>query len=86
LFSVTYGCKVTDVATCLKVFSKEIITNLELESEGFTIEVELLAKTLLRTQKFSEYPISYKGRSYKEGKKIKFIDGFRFIRSIYKYK
>jgi len=46
--------------------------------------VELLAKTLAKSNKYSEIPISYSARSYEDGKKIKFIDGFRYIISILK--
>ena len=85
LFSFIHRKKVTDIATCLKVFKKEILENVKLESKGFSIEVELLAKTLRKTQKYREYPIDYTARSYKDGKKIKTVDGFKYIYSIIRY-
>ena len=84
LFSTIHKQKVTDIATCLKVFRKDILQSIELKEKGFTIEVELLAKTLAKSNKYTEIPISYSARSYKDGKKIKFIDGFRYIASIFK--
>ena len=84
LFSTVHKQKVTDIATCLKVFRKEIFQSIELKEKGFSIEVELLAKTLAKSNKYSEIPISYSARSYEDGKKIKFIDGFRYIISILK--
>ena len=84
-FSITHRKKVTDIATCLKVFRKDIFESIQLNENGFAIEVELLAKTLSKSQKYKEIPISYTGRSYDEGKKIKFIDGFRYITSTIKY-
>tara|TARA_Y100001958_G_C21204429_1_gene530688 strand:- start:486 stop:1187 length:702 start_codon:yes stop_codon:yes gene_type:complete len=86
LFSFIYKKKVTDIATCLKVFKKEILENIRFESNGFSIEVELLAKTLSISEKYKEYPIGYSARSYKDGKKIKFIDGFRYVISIFKFR
>ena len=46
----------------------------EIEKNGFSSEIELLAKVLKKTTHYEETPISYKGRTYAEGKKIKFID------------
>ena len=85
LFSITHRKEVTDIATCLKVFRKDIFESIELNENGFSIEVELLAKTLSKSQKYKEIPISYSARSYEDGKKIKFIDGFRYIITIIKY-
>ena len=85
-FSKVYKKKFTDVATCLKVFRKDLLKGITLESNGFEIEIELLAKLLPKLDSFKEFPISYKGRSYFEGKKIKLYDGFKYIFTIIKYK
>ena len=85
LFSIIHRKKVTDIATCLKVFRKNILKSIELKENGFSIEVELLAKTLARSNKFIEIPINYSARSYEDGKKIKFTDGFKYIYAIVKY-
>jgi len=86
LFSYVYKVKITDIATCLKLFKKDVIDGFEFEKNDFSIEVELIAKVTSKTKKFKELPISYKARSYQEGKKIKFIDGFKYIFAIFKYK
>ena len=86
LFTYVYKNKITDIAVCLKVFKKEIIKSFDFEKDDFAIEVELIAKVLSKTNKYKEIPISYKGRSYKEGKKIKLVDGFKYILAIFKYK
>ena len=86
LFSYVYKNKITDIATCLKLFKKEIIEEIEIEKNGFSSEIELLAKVLKKTTHYEETPISYKGRTYAEGKKIKFIDGLKWIIAIYKYR
>ena len=86
LFSYVYKTKITDVATCLKVFKREIIKNINIEKNDFSIEIELIAKAISQTNNFKEIPISYNGRSYADGKKIKLMDGFKYIFAIYKFK
>ena len=86
LFSYVYKNKITDVATCLKVFKREIIENINIEKVDFSIEIELIAKAISQTSDFKEIPISYNGRSYADGKKIKFLDGFKYIFAIFKFK
>ena len=71
LFSYVYKTKITDVATCLKVFKREIIKNINIEKNDFSIEIELIAKAISQTNNFKEIPISYNGRSYADGKKNK---------------
>ena len=86
LFSYIHKVKITDIATCLKVFKKDILAELNFEKNDFSIEVELIARVASKTKNYRELPISYSGRSYEEGKKIKFIDGFKYIFAIFKYK
>ena len=86
LFSYIYKVKITDIATCLKVFKKDILSEFNFEKNDFSIEVELIARVTSKTKKYKELPISYSGRSYEEGKKIKFIDGFKYIFAIFKYR
>ncbi len=86
LFSYVYKSKITDVATCLKVFKREIIENINIEKNDFSIEIELIAKAISQTSNFKEIPISYNGRSYADGKKIKLMDGFKYIFAIFKFK
>ena len=68
-FSIIHREKVTDIATCLKVFRKTLFDSIDLKANGFSIEVEILAKTLSKSDNFKEFPISYTARSYEEGKK-----------------
>ncbi len=86
LFSYVYKNKITDVATCLKVFKREVIEKINIEKDDFSIEIELIAKVISQTSNFKEIPISYNGRSYADGKKIKFLDGFKYIFAIFKFK
>jgi len=86
LFSVTNKKKVTDIATCYKLLPKAIYKNISLEKNGFDFEVEILSKSLKLADSHFEIPISYNGRSYSEGKKIKFTDGVKYIICILKFK
>lgn len=81
-----YGSKLTDMETCYKLFSVETLKGLRLESSGFEIEVELTAKILRSGEKILEVPISYKGRSFHEGKKIGWLDGFKALAALVRYR
>ena len=69
------GLKLTDMETCYKVFTKEAAESLNLTSNRFTVEPEITAKVARRGWRLQEVSISYAGRSYREGKKITWLDG-----------
>jgi glycosyltransferase involved in cell wall biosynthesis len=75
----------SDMETCYKVFRKELIDRLELKSNRFGIEPELTAKVAKQGARIFEVPISYRGRTYAEGKKIGWKDGISAIWSILRY-
>jgi len=75
----------SDMETCYKVFRREVLAGLELKSERFGIEPELTAKVAKRRARIFEVPISYHGRTYAEGKKIGWRDGFSAIWAILRY-
>jgi hypothetical protein len=56
----------------------------KIKSSGFEFEIEVLANFLKYNKTISEVPINYSGRSYSEGKKIKTIDGFKYIYWMFK--
>jgi glycosyltransferase involved in cell wall biosynthesis len=76
----------TDMETCYKVFKREIVQSLDLKENRFGFEPEVTAK-ISRIPKIRIYEvgISYYGRTYEEGKKIGWKDGFRAIYCILKY-
>jgi len=86
LFSIINNISITDVATCYKLAPIEFFNKFEFVEKGFAIEIEVLSKFVKYNKSIIEVPINYVARSYEEGKKIKFIDGFRYIKSIIKYK
>ena len=75
----------SDMETCYKVFRREVLDGLVLRSNRFGIEPELTAKVAKRGARVFEVPISYRGRTYAEGKKIGWKDGFSAIWSILRY-
>ena len=85
LTNVLYGSKLTDIETCYKVFRREVLEGIELRSDRFGIEPELTAKVARRGARIYEVPISYRGRTYAEGKKIGWKDGFAAIWAILRY-
>lgn len=86
IFSLINQKKVTDIASCYKLFSSGFFKNLNLNENGFSIEVEILSKFLKTKKNIYEVPISYFGRTFDEGKKIKFKDSFKFIISMIRYR
>jgi glycosyltransferase involved in cell wall biosynthesis len=75
----------TDMETCYKAFRREIIQSINIEENRFGFEPEITAKVARRNCRIYEVGISYYGRTYKEGKKIGWRDGFRAIYAILKY-
>src|SRR5438270_442467 len=74
-----------DMETCYKVFRREVIQSINLQSDRFGIEPEITAKVAKRGYRIFEVPISYYGRDYWEGKKINWKDGFSAIWTILKF-
>jgi glycosyltransferase involved in cell wall biosynthesis len=75
----------TDMESCYKVFRREIIQSIEIEEDRFGFEPEVTAKVAKKGVRIYEVGISYYGRTYAEGKKIGYRDGFRAIYCIVKY-
>ncbi|WP_300369693.1 glycosyltransferase family 2 protein [Brachyspira sp.] len=76
----------TDMETCYKVFKREIIQSIEIKENRFGFEPEITAKVAkIDNIRIYEVGISYYGRTYKEGKKIGWKDGFRALWCIFKY-
>lgn len=79
------GLKLTDMETCYKVFTREVIESVQIEQNRFGLEPELTAKIARRGFRFVEVPISYNSRTYSEGKKIGVKDLFNAIYCIGRY-
>ncbi len=78
--------RLTDAHTCYKAFDAELFKKINLKEKNFNFCPEITTKISNRGIKILELPISYKGRDYNEGKKIKYTDAFKAIYCILKYK
>jgi glycosyltransferase involved in cell wall biosynthesis len=76
----------TDMETCYKLVRADILKSLIIESNGFDLEPELTAKLARWGARIYEVPISYKGRTYAEGKKIRLKDAFAAVRAMVQYR
>ena len=75
----------SDMETCYKVFRREVLQSISIEEPRFGFEPEITAKIARLGVRIYEVPISYYGRTYAEGKKISWRDGFSALRCIVKY-
>tara|TARA_B100001287_G_C22648728_1_gene514087 strand:+ start:155 stop:847 length:693 start_codon:yes stop_codon:yes gene_type:complete len=86
LSNILTNINLTDMETCYKAFKKEILENIVIEENRFGFEPEITAKiSKIANIKIYEVGISYHGRTYSEGKKINWKDGFSALRCIFKY-
>ena len=75
----------TDMETGYKVFKTEALKNISLKEKTFSFEPEVTIKLSKKKYKFFEVPITYNGRSYQEGKKIRLKDAFIALKTIILY-
>jgi glycosyltransferase involved in cell wall biosynthesis len=75
----------TDMETCYKVFRREILQSIPIEEDRFGFEPEITVKISKRRLRVYEVGIGYWGRTYEEGKKISWRDGFRALWCLLKY-
>lgn len=74
--NILFNSTLSDMETCYKVFRKECVKDLILQSKGWGFDPEITAHFFKKGYRIVEVPISYYGRTYKEGKKIKWKHGF----------
>ena len=79
LTGVLFNTTLSDMETGYKAFRSDVLRGLELRENGFGIEPEITAKVCLKKLRVYELPIAYYGRTYAEGKKITWRDGFRAL-------
>lgn len=86
LCNMTTNLCLTDMEVCYKMFKKEVLDKIRLTEDRFGFEVEVTAKVARGNWRIYEVPVSYYGRSYAEGKKITYKDGFRALWCILKFR
>lgn len=84
--NVLYSSTLSDMETCYKLFDRQVIEGITIESDRFDFEPEITAKVLRRGHRIYEVPISYAGREVAEGKKITWRDGLGALRALVRYR
>ena len=84
LTNLLYGTRITDEPTCYKMFRREVLERIDLRCEGFEFCPEVTAKIARLGYEIAEVPIRYRPRAIREGKKIRWRDGWIAIRTLVK--
>ena len=84
--NILYNAILSDMETCYKAFRSEVVQNMTIHSRRFEFEPEVTAKVLKQHIRIYEVPISYNGREYDEGKKIKWTDAPIALWTLIKYR
>jgi hypothetical protein len=83
---VLYGVNVSDLMTCYKMYRRSLIDGLHIRANGFDFEAEFTARLAQRGARFAEVPVSFYGRTFEEGKKIRAFDAVRVMRELVRCK
>ena len=86
LTNVLYNTTLSDMETGYKAFRADVLRSLDLREDDFAIEPEITAKICRRKLRIYELPISYYGRTYAEGKKITWRDGFGAVAALLRFR
>jgi glycosyltransferase involved in cell wall biosynthesis len=84
--NILYNAILSDMETCYKVFKRDVVANMTIRARGFEFEPEFTAKVLKQGIRIYEVPISYNGREWDEGKKIKWTDAPLAFWTLIKYR
>ena len=85
LSNLATNLNLTDMETCYKAVRRETLLSITLVEDRFGFEPEITAKLARSGARIYEVPVSYSGRTYEEGKKIRWKDGVRALWCIWKY-
>lgn len=80
------GIAIHDVTACYKVFRRELLQRMHLHSDRFSVETEMTVKTAKLGARIYEVPIAYHGRTFAEGKKITWQDGYKALYDLIRYR
>ena len=83
--NIVTNLNMSDMETGYKVFRRPVIQSIKIRENSFGVEPEMTVKLAKKNFIFYEVPISYQGRSYEDGKKITWKDGFSALRCIFYY-
>jgi dolichol-phosphate mannosyltransferase len=83
---VLYGVRLTDEATCYKLFPTEVLRTMDLQCERFEFCPEVTAKACRMGLRIVEVPITYRSRARSEGKKLRWQDGWQALRCLWRWR
>jgi|SRR3989338_1333133 len=86
VFNLLYGTRLTDVEPCYKMFRSSVLNGIEVESDRFEYDIELMCKLVKKGHKIMQLPIKYHPRTFDEGKKINWKDGIVAFLTMIKYR
>ena len=81
-----YGVNVSDLMTCYKMYRAPLVKDVHIRANGFDFEAEFTARMAQRGARFAEVPVSFTGRTFEEGKKIRAFDAVRVMRELVRCK
>ncbi len=84
--NILFNAILSDMETCYKCFRRDVVANMNINARGFEFEPEFTAKVLRQGIRIVEVPISYYGREYDEGKKIKWTDAPIAAWTLFRYR
>ena len=84
--TLLYGQRITDEATCYKLFRSDVLKALPLTCERFEFCPEVTARVRRRGIRILELPITYRGRTVQAGKKIRLADAWEAMATLLKYR
>lgn len=85
LSNMTTNLNLTDMECCSKALTRECLAGLSLEEDGFGFEPEITAKLARAGRRFYEVGVGYHGRTYAEGKKVRWTDGVEAVWCIFRH-
>jgi glycosyltransferase involved in cell wall biosynthesis len=86
IFNLIFWQHLTDMETCYKLFRTDLLRRLKIDNDRFDVDPELTAKIIRAGQRIYEIPISYTGRTYLAGKKIKPHDAWTAVETLLRYR
>lgn len=86
IFNTLYGTSLTDVEPCYKLFTSKVLKSVDVKSDRFEYDIELMCKLVKKGNKIVQLPIKYSPRAFEEGKKINWKDGIIAFMTMVKYR
>ena len=86
VFNTLYGTSLTDVEPCYKLFKSNVLKSVEVKSDRFEYDIELMCKLIKKGEKIVQLPIKYSPRAFEEGKKINWKDGIIAFMTMVRYR